>query len=414
VRFHPSLTLQGGYDTNIFYEDTNEQIDGAPVVGVRPELEIGTHKATNVDFQLKVGGFYQYFVSSNRLVAEQSGFAVDGGTALTFNPNGAVAFKLSDTFLRTNETPSGSSLTSFNRIYNDAAVDLIIQPGGKVLTLALGGHAALTRHQVLQDLDKTEFGARAALKWKFLPKTALVVDASWDFIYYDTAERTIPGLAAGDERPFLAPFQGGLTNVNSQPLRVRGGLKGLLFSRISLTILGGYGQGFYESGSDFTGFIGSGEIAYEIGPTSRFRVGYERTFRDNSFSSFATDHKAYMGYNHQFGGRFDLVLDGSFIHREFSETPTIFLPDVNVSGVQGTSAYSTTRRVDPLINGGVDGTFYITRIFTVGMSYDLSVNTSNFVQITGVGSVPGNPVASGSATTQFVKHRAFLNTGVRW
>jgi hypothetical protein len=407
VRFHPALTLSGGYDTNVFYEDTNETPDGAAVIGVRPEIGITTHKPTNVDFRLKGGVYFQYFVSDDPLITEQSGLEANAAAGITFNPNGAVAFKLSDTFVRTNETPSGSSLLSFNRIYNNAGATLIIQPGGKILTGELGGRAAITRNQQLVELDKNEFGVRAQLKWKFLPKTALIADASWDFIFYEVKERMIPGLEEGEEPQFLSPFQGAFENIDSRPLRAKAGLKGLLFNRISVTLLGGYGQGFYAGGDDFKGFIANAELAYEIGPTSRFQLGYIRDFRDNTFSNYAKDHNIYSRYNHQFGGRFDLKLEGAFIYREFSPIPAVFLPDVTVDGVRGAQAFSTTERVDPLVTGDVDGTFYITEIFTVGLNYNLAVNTSDFVQITGQG-------ATGSATAQFVKHRVFLTTGVRW
>ncbi len=407
IRFHPALTLLGGYDTNVFYEDTNEGPDGAAVIGVRPELGIETYKPTNVDFRLKGGIFFQYFVSDDPLVSEQSGLDADATAGITFNPNGAVAFRLSDTFIRTNESPSGSTLLSFNRIYNNAGATLLIQPGGKILTGEVGGRAAITRNQQLVELDKNEFGVRAGVKWKFLPKTALLFEGTWDFIFYDVAERSIPGLEEGDEPQFLSPFQGAFRNVDSRPLRLRAGLKGLLLNRFGVTLLAGYGQGFYRDGDDFKGFIGTAEIAYEIGPTSRFQLGYDRAFRDNTFSNYAKDHHVYTRYNHQFGGRFDLKLEGGFIYREFSKIPAVFLPDVTVDGVRGAQAFSTTERVDPLVTGNVDGTFFITEIFTVGLNYNLAVNTSDFVQITGQG-------ATGSATAQFIKHRVFLTTGVRW
>lgn len=406
IRFHPSLTLEMGYDTNIFYQDANENPVAAPVLGVRPEIGVATFKPTNVDFNLKGGVFFQYYLSDDKTVTEQSGLDGNASASITFNPNGAVAFRLRDNFVRTNEAPNSPLSLSYHRIVNNAGAALIIQPGGKILTGELGGRAKIARHSIRTSLDKNEFGADLEFKWKFLPKTALILDTSWDFIFYDESELAIPGQSDGGPQ-FTEPFQGGtVRNVNSQPLRLRAGVKGLLLNRVSVTLLGGYGQGFYDSGADFKGFIGVAEFGYEIGPTSRFVLGYRRDFQDTTVFNYFTDHGAYLRYNHLFGGRFDLTLEGAFVYREYSAVPQVTLPDVTVDGVRGTQAFPA-ERVDPMVTGDVDGVFFITDFFTAGLKYNLAVNSADFVQITGIG-------PTGSATAQYVKHRVFLTTGVRW
>lgn len=419
VAFHPGVKLEGGFDSNVFFEDEQERVLTATLLGVTPSIELETREATSVDFKLRAGLTYLHYLSDDQRVSDQSGLTLEAGANATFNPNGAVALKVSDDLRRTNEPTNGASFDSYNRLYNEAAAGLVIQPGGKLLTVELGGAFALYRYQQIPDLDSQRIGLDAQVSWKFLPKTALKLIVDWDFITYDQADRSIP-LRDQDNLPsFLDPFVGdnGEKNVNSQPLRIQGGLAGLMGSRFSVVLLAGFGKGFYDTNPDFTGLIARVEGAYEIGPTSRLRLGYMRDFADSTFSNYFDFHKFYGHYSQQFFGRLDLKLEAAFTLRQYAFNPGPVLDEVSVDGVPRANAYSTPNRVDPIFLGQLEGTFYFTEFFYVGARYQLDVNGTDFVMITGVRGLEDNPDdinVNGTATAQFVKHRAFLTTGVRW
>ena len=421
LSFHPGLRLEAGFDSNVFFDDEQEKITTSPTLGVVPSIGLVTRRATNVDLQLDAELLYLQYFSDDQKVADQSGFTFDAKGQVTFNPNGAVALKISDSFTRSNEPPNGAGFESYNRISNTLAGAVVIQPGGKVLTAEVGGAFTLFRHTYLTDLDRQTIGLDAKLKWKFLPKTAVMLQFDWDFNSYKVKDRTIPFHDDDSLPSFLEPFLNdtGIKNVNSQPLRIQGGVAGLLGRRFSVVLLGGWGKGFYDSGEDFSSVIGRVEGAYEIGPTSRLRLGYMRDFSDSSFANFFAFHKVYGRYNQQFGSRFEMGLEGAFQLQQFSLNPGPVLDQVSVDGVLGANAFSTDRREDPVVLVKADGTLFLGDIFHVGARYELDINTSDFVMITGIVSPDGardpNDInTQGTATSQFVKHRIFLTTGVRW
>ncbi len=421
VAFHPGVSLEGGFDSNVFFDDAQERVTTSPVLGVVPKLSLKTRRPTSVDLTLDASVLYLQYLSEDQKVLDQSGFDLKLDGKAIFNPNGAIALKISDNFTRTNEAPNGVGFDSYNRVFNRLSGGVLIQPGGKVLTAEVGGAFSIFSHTYLPDLDRQMLSLGADVKWRFLPKTAVIAQLGWDFISYDTKQRTIPFHDDESIPSFLEPFVNdtGIQNIDSKPLRLQAGLAGLVGPRFSVVLLGGYGAGFYEEGEDFSGFIGRAEVAYEIGPTSRFRLGYMRDFADSSFANFFTFHKVYARHKQQLFGRLDLSLEGAFQLQEYALNPGPVLDQVSVDGVLGANAFSTDRRVDPVVLAKGELTFFITQIFNVGVRYQLDVNASDFVMITGIVAPddlrdPNDINTQGTATAQFVKHRVFLTTGVQW
>ncbi len=422
IGVHPGLRLEGGFDSNIFFEDEQENPLSAPSLSVVPFVEIDTRKSRSVALKLKAEAEYLQYLSDDQRVQDQSGFFLRAQGSATFNPRGAVALRISDSFQRTNEAPSGAAFDSFNRIYNDLGAAIVIQPGGKILVVELGGHFAINRNSFVPDLDNQTIGMRLGASWRFLPKTKFVLNASWDFVTYDQRVRSIPFYDEGEAPDFVEPFENddtALRNINSQPLRIETGIDGLVGRRLSIKALIGYSKAFYDSGDDFSSITGLFQGGYEIGPTSRFALGYERNYQDTSFGNFMSFHKVFGRYNHQFGGKFDLMLEGNFQLQQYRGFPQITLPSVSVDGQPGAGAFSDTERDDPVFGARAEGTYYFGSVFMVGARYMLDVNASDFVLVTGIRSPEGVNVDNdinqgGTATVQFVKHRAFIFTGVRW
>lgn len=416
LRLHPGIFLEGGFDSNIFREDEQESPTGAPLVLVRPTFGLSLANPTNVAAELNASVLYLQYLDDSDQVLDQSGFSINGDGTLTFNPNGAVAFTLYDTFRRTNEAPNQELLAQYDRIYNMGGAKLLIQPGGKVLTLELGGAFELYRHDELTQLDRNIGHLTATGKWRFLPKTALLVEVDQRFLFYETQQRTV--LASGEVPSYQDPFNAaGLRNVDSSPLRVMGGLAGLVLNRLSVVALLGYGNGFYASGPNFNGLLARAEVAYEIADTSRLRVGYERNFLDSTFANYFAYHRAYTGYKHQIAGRVDLRLDGDFELRQFSTTPGPILDQVSVDGQAGASAFSTPDRVDPVFGLESEAVVRLGDFWRIGARYNLDVNASDFVFITGSVAAQPNPAdinQNGTALASFQKHRVMVFTGVEW
>jgi hypothetical protein len=369
---------------------------------------VGVDNPTTFDLNLDAGVTYKQYITDEETIQNQSGLDSTVNGRLTLNPAGAVAFAISDSFVRTLEAPSVDSVTTTDRIYNKVGGNLIIQPGGKILTLDLGGSfEVLAYDKENSDLDRQTLGLSAEGKWKFLPKTALVIQGSQGFVSYAAESRTV-----SDTVP--TSWVGAASNVNSSPLRVMGGLSGLLGMRLSVLALAGYGNGYYDEGENFSGAIGRGEVGYEIGPTSRFRLGYERDFVDSSFSNYASFHRGFLRYNQQFSGFFNVRLEGGLKYYEFAEVVNVTQDTIVNSS---NAAYSTVNRRDPIANGVVEGSFIFAEIWRLGTKYQVEANLSSFEINHGSPSPnpdPNDIYTQGLARVSYVKHRFFLTGGVEW
>lgn len=415
LRLHPGLFVEGGYDSNVFNEDDDELPATSTVTNLIAKLGASTPKANKVDFTAGAGVMYSEYFSDLAAVDAQSGFAIFGDAELVFNPNGAVAFALRDNFQRSNEAPNSENPLSFNRVFNQVGADLRIQPGGRVLTLDIGGAYNIFRHTAaLDDLDRDRWDINAVGRWKFLPKTALTLKFSQQFNRYAQANREI---AYDNSVSFIQDLIGGLNNVDSSPMRVTAGLTGLITNRVSLQLDAGYGNGFYDSGPNTSMFIGTLGLGYEISKVSKVRLGYNRDFRDSAFGNFAQFHRVVAAYNHFIGDIVELNASGAFIYDEYSTVPGPLLSEVIVNGQANQPAFSTNNRVDPIFQLNFGGMVHLFDIWRIGARYGLDLNDTDFQMITGIQADDPNPNninTSGVAVARFVKHRFFLNTGVEW
>jgi hypothetical protein len=174
------------------------------------------------------------------------------------------------------------------------------------------------------------FGINA--RWKFLPKTAVIIDVNADWRTYFAA----PG--ASDKVLFHA----------------QAGLAGLISPRIAVTLLAGYG-GDFTNGSIHT-LIANAEFSYTVTEQSRIAVGYARNTIAVPLIGTAVDDRGYIrGGLGLFGGRLLLNAQVSADYFTFITTPV---------------------RNDFLLSVAVGPTFTVTSWFDVSANYTLSARTS--------------------------------------
>jgi hypothetical protein len=320
LKLHPRLTLSGGYDTNVFRLSEDEISDGgafgAPVLNISPGLAIETIDPTT--FKLDFDGeltWEQYF-GSNPALTSQSGLTGKGSFGTTFNYDGGVSFRVEDDFTYENIPPNDPSTDSFNELVNRAGAVLGIHPGERIFRLDLGYGYKIFRYYTpaLFDLDRDKHQIDLDLTWRFLPKTAFVLQGDFDVIRYETEFRGVQS----DQ----IPDRDKLPNVDSTPLKVKGGLSGLLTPRISLRLLGGWGEGFYDSGPSFGGFVAHTSATYRFGSKdlgSKVTAGYERDFKDANISNYSTEDRAFLDLTHNFfDKKFGYTITGEYVYADYS------------------------------------------------------------------------------------------------
>jgi hypothetical protein len=303
---HPGIGIEAGYDSNVFYGSPDDP-DGTFSAGrlrVTPHFDLatrspqrlqngdGTAAAPNTTFRLGAAATYQEYLASEEVVTDQRSVGVDISARGEFLRRQTVSFSLSDVFGRTTEPGNEPVLANFNRIRNRADLALKIAPGGRTLEFGVGYGFLIN---FFEDESIRPVGnyythdLYATTRWKFFPKTALMFDAHFSPTTF---------------------YGAGTTHPSSFPIRVRGGINGLLTTRLTLLAMVGYGAAFYDRFDDFDSVIGQLELGYIIGPTANVKLGYSRDFYDSFLSNYYVEDRFYLEYSQMIGGRVLLGVRG--------------------------------------------------------------------------------------------------------
>jgi hypothetical protein len=288
------------------------------------------------------------------------------GTA--FNKLGAIEFQLGDTLTysdQTTNTVAGIGLLSF---YNTAYLAVPIHPGGGAIEVTPKFHfdaeafsslvsnsptplpgctagAISCDPSQLYKMDYFNLGFGLSGKWKFLPKTAVVVDLNFDDRIYWNAQQQVGSMTANMS-----------SNLPSLLFRGTAGLSGLITSRISALLLVG-GAGDFGGTGDHD-FIGQAEIAY-LGSIITARGGFLRTLNPVPVFGTSTDNRAYLEFRSTFLGRVHLALIGGLDYLNYANvTPP-------------------PQRYDIILSGQAQVQVQIVSFFSAGLQYQVSYRYSN-------------------------------------
>jgi hypothetical protein len=360
VVLHGGAAVMGSYDTNVFYAHSNPvgsffltplaHVDLATLPPQR--LEGQPEGDQMVDFRLRFAAGYRAYLSDNQNVKEQSNVDLDGGLNLVINPKGRVKATIADEYVRTVQPQNQEGPGSYIRDYNVASARLDVAPGGGMLAFALG--YSFTMDYWEDNLTSLGAGSNPNYyahsigldgKWKFLPKTAVVLNVSQGIV----------------SRPDLVI--GGVEHPSSYPLRVEAGLLGQLTYRLSATVKAGYGNSFYQSAlgrpspASFNNALVTAELRWQIATTGALTLGFSRNFFDSIWSDFYTDNRVRLRYDHMIYSRILLHLDGGYTYRQYT-------------GLDST-IWGITSRNDHVLEAHAGVDWRIKEWLFVGAGYDL-------------------------------------------
>lgn len=365
-RFHPFLELDGRFDSLV--GRFNPGIDSPEIIfhlrgGGKFDLDT---PSTLVNF----AGAAEYLwytgllsPGSVALSADGRGLRANVGLDTKFNRDGVAEVQLGDTLVRSDRTQNPAFAVGVLSLFNSVYLAVPIHPGGRALEvtpkvswaveffepLLLGlvtGCTAGTDCDPAQvpnsNYSNVNFGLNA--RWKFLPKTALIVDVNADW------------------RTYFVPSATG--NADKWLFRAQAGLAGLISPRIAVTLLAGYG-GDFSNGSIHT-VIGTAEFSYTVSEQSRIAVGYARSTMAVPRIGTALDDRGYLrGGLGLMGGR--LLLNAQLAADYF----TFLGPPTNPM-----APTPNPIRNDFLLSLTVGPTFTVTSWFDVSAAYTLSIRTS--------------------------------------
>lgn len=306
--FHPSVSLETGYVSNVFYQDEDPTASAVarliaafsiasqahtpegeiePAVETEGEEVVEPPPPSKVDFRFGGQLILLGYLTDNEAAREQSdlGVALDGD--VVFLPHGDVSFRVTDEFVRDTRPRNFESTGNLNRDFNHFTTGFMVQPQGRTISAGIRYSNIIDRFES----DGSAFANRLQHliglrgEWRLFPYTKFFVDASYGFFG-----------SLGDEE-----LDGAAFHSASNPLRIQAGVGTALTEVTTLRAYIGYANGFYDSGPNFSNAIGGAEFGYRYTEYGRFRLIADYNFADSLQANFFRDYSFLANLQQQFG-----------------------------------------------------------------------------------------------------------------
>lgn len=317
---HLGMGVEVGWDSNIAYsssDDPNNRPVNSFYLRLMPEFEItnSLRDGGARQFLFDVHGALNYieYLNTNHQIEAERQFNVDAGAKVTLfatSPYNATVF---DNFARTAQPPYHLVGYTINRDTNDLGLRLSLSPGGGRLSIYFSyifGVDWFERISGVQSTDQFDafnllshrFDLRVS--WRFLPKTAVYVDASEGLYLYQSEDTYHP---------------------NSYPLRVEAGIQGLITTKLTVNAWVGYGNGFYDHPHAQTNMgvtatapyanpnsvVGGASLTWQPTILSTGTLGYSHDFENSLLGAYYDMDRVYLNWQ-QLIWRFTANLNFSY------------------------------------------------------------------------------------------------------
>ncbi len=363
---YPSIGLMGHHDTNLFNGNDQEASNpprGATSIRILPRLTLLNDPGGDIAFTFNGSGDARIYPSDNASIKAQQNVGGNVALEVAIGRRRPISFTLFEYFGRTLRANNWETIATLNRLSNDVGARVEFHPGDiperRPFNLAFAASYAFDSFESFNSGNTSTLRTRLSGSWKFLPKTAAVLDSTWDFRSYTAGSALVQsGLAA-----------------NSKPFRVRTGLTGALSKRIATQALVGWGLSTHASGDSFNGLLASVGVGVRASENTRLYVGYDRDYNDSFFANFSSYHRGYFSLKQRFGHVLDV--SGSFGVRALSYGALAkSQPGFAVTGL--TTCDGGACRRDTALEGNLTANFELARLMSMNIGYNLRSVQTNF------------------------------------
>lgn len=378
-QFHPSLSLEFGYDNNVFYSSgegatagvfAEEDLKGSVYLAIKPVLFLGNMlpgqvqgvKGRAIEYSILLGFEYKRYLQDLGARTEKNFYGAQASASAMFFSSSKVSFEVMDSFVRTTEPRALVNNLNYDRDHNEVGVGVFYRPGGGLLEFRLGYRFVVDffEDQMLAMANYYAHDIELKGKWKFFPQTAWWLTVNWRYIHY-----------------WEQNIDPAVQNMDSMPLRAMTGMTGRLAPTLTLNVGAGYGYSFYDHGPNYKyGILGMADLSWQIGPYINLRAGYLHGFEDSLWANYYMKDTAYVSYAHQFINR--LLLGVSFR----------WLMAVYDGGRLATGATSphcntegNCERTDHIFQLMTTLKYYFLDWLSLGGGYQLLINSNKYYEI---------------------------------
>jgi hypothetical protein len=354
-RLHPFLEVESRYDSNVTYLDVGDHV-GDVVLHVRPGFQLAAPgDRAGIDFRALLD--WTQYLGLQGDTTDLSRLYGEASLGLGLNRKGIFGLELTDKFRRSASLEALNIGAAVISNTNELRLAAPFRPGGGALLVTAAGEWKLETFEpylegdlcvagdatpgcdpeAVEDLGYNEFRGGLELRWKFLPRTAAVLEGS----YF----KRVPNESAEED-----------------PSGFRGwtGVTGLFTAHIAGTLKGGYGTA--SEVDRFSTWLANAEVEWLPMETARLKGGYVHDLGfDPGPNSLYSSHRAYAEGRLLVAGRYTFRLTAQYERRlyelrEPQAAADLFRgePSVEMEIVRWLrvgAGYAYTRRISDLPTG---------------------------------------------------------------
>jgi hypothetical protein len=379
-QYKPKLWLSSDYDDNVFYEAAEEPTGNLPnqgaVLKVGGAFQIENRGDSPVGLNLDLSSAYRQYVflndsngkSDSALETLRQGrngfdFARLNGQ-LVLGKQSDIQLLLQERFSYIERPAYEGTVFGFERVDNRLGTAIDFSPGRRVGGGPLGMKLGYELRNVffLNDGDGLQIQSRSEKqahtvsldsRWRFLPKNFLTFDVSYTSNNYNDFPDTSTGETAADPESL---------SRDSTLFRAEFGLTGLITTRFSVFLKGGYTNTFNAAGPSYDGFVGLFQLGYVHTPLAEVSIGYQRDVRDSGFSNFYILDWFYTKTSLNLSNR--LMITGNLSYDLYQ--------------YDAANAVDDTERVDPVLRAKIGLLTKLPSHFALQLSYSIEANYTDY------------------------------------
>ncbi len=350
----PSISLSGHHDTNVF--NGNEEENGNDPVSATslrfaPKLGLTNGVEAETQFNFDATGDIRIYVSDDAALTNLNNIGGVAALSVSFAARRAISFTVFDTFSRDLRANNWETLQTLNRNANNIGARVSFHPGDipsrRPFELTLAGSYAVDRFSEYRLGDTDTIKTKLAAAWRFLPKTAAILDATWDFRSYANANTL-------------------QLTADSKPWRVQAGLVGALTKLVTLRVTGGWGMSLHDERDSFNGFVAAVGLGYKASQSTLLHLQYTHDFADAFYGNYVEFHRGTLKLSQRFGQILDVTAHGGFGYGVYG----LYNPvETGATGLPVFGSISQANRKDYTLDAGLDANFELARLVSVQVGY---------------------------------------------
>lgn len=352
LELHPGVAVRAGYDNNVFRREPGATV-GSPIVAVTPHLHLSTlsrqrasqgEDAAGGDGKLapiafRTGMALTYFWYN--LDRAPKNLEVDADATLSILPGRPVGFEVGALYTRTTRpftefvaSSNENSTYAVNRVSPTGR--MVLQSRSGILRARVGYTPQISRFEseVFSYLNANRHAIGGDASWQFLPRTALVYDATVDLTRYTDPDALRAVVLLSDD-----------TRVAT-----RLGINGAITNSLGLRVLGGYAATLLQDGrlNDLETFVGEAVLAYRF-RAHTYELGYRRSVLPSRLGGWMQQDRGFTQLRLVFARAFSVGLEAGVAHAVFGRLLTRAGTDL---GQNRDTGEATDKRKDLRIDAG--------------------------------------------------------------